>query len=76
MLNDLGWDDGYTLAQWLEHRWPQAKVPGSNPGGDSQFFLQTFPVCAFPSNQWILLLGSYFEWLSLTVTYTMYLIIS
>ena len=25
--------------------------PGSSPGGDSQFFLQTFPVCVFPSNQ-------------------------
>ena len=22
---------------WLEHRWPQAKVPGSSPGGDSQY---------------------------------------
>ena len=30
-------DDDYTIAQWLEHRWPQAKVPGSNPGGDRQF---------------------------------------
>ena len=35
MLNGLCWNDGYTLGQWLEHRWPQAKVPGSNPGGDS-----------------------------------------
>ena len=41
----------YTIAQWLEHRWLQARVPGSSPGGDSQFFLQTFPVCLFPSNQ-------------------------
>ena len=42
-------DDDYTIAQWLEHRWLQARVPGSSPGGDSQFFLQTFPVCLFPS---------------------------
>ena len=28
-----------------------ARVPGSSPGGDSQFFLQTFPVCVFASNQ-------------------------
>ena len=40
-------------SQWLEHRWLQARVPGSSPGGDSQFFLQTFPVCLFPSNQLI-----------------------
>ena len=46
--------DDYTIAQWLEHRWLQARVPGSCPGGDSQFFLQTFPVCLFPSNQSIL----------------------
>ena len=51
MLNSLCWDDDYTIAQWLEHRWLQARVPGSSPGGDSQFFLQTFPVCLFPSNQ-------------------------
>ena len=38
---------------YLEHRWLQARVPGSSPGGDSQFFLQTFPVCLFPSNQLI-----------------------
>ena len=37
------------IAQWLEHRWLQARVPGSSPGGDSQFVLQTFPVCLFPS---------------------------
>ena len=43
--------DDHTIAQWLEHRWLQARVPGSSPGGDSQFFLQTFPVCLFPSNQ-------------------------
>ena len=55
MLNGLCWDDDYTIAQWLEHRWLQARVPGSSPGGDSQFFLQTFPVCLFPSNQLILL---------------------
>ena len=55
MLNGLCWDDDYTIAQWLEHRWLQARVPvpGSSPGGDSQFFLQTFPVCLFPSNQLI-----------------------
>ena len=56
MLNGLCWDDDYTIAQWLEHRWLQARVPGSSPGGDSQFFLQTFPRCLFPSNQLILLL--------------------
>ena len=48
-LNSLCLDDDYTIAQWLEHRWLQARVPGSSPGGDSQFFLQTFPVCLFPS---------------------------
>ena len=53
MLNSLCWDDDYTIAQWLEHRWLQARVPGSSPGGDGQFFLQTFPVCLFPSNQLI-----------------------
>ena len=55
-LNGLCLDDDYTIAQWLEHRWLQARVPGSSPGGDSQFFLQTFPVCLFPSNQLVLLL--------------------
>ena len=48
-LNGLCLDDDYTIAQWLEHRWLQARVPGSSPGGDSHFFLQTFPVCLFPS---------------------------
>ena len=48
-LNGLCLDDDYTIAQRLEHRWLQARVPGSSPGGDSQFFLQTFPVCLFPS---------------------------
>ena len=48
-LNGLCLDDDYTIAQWLEHRWLQARVPGSSPGGDSQFFLQIFPVCLFPS---------------------------
>ena len=38
MLNGLCWDDDYTIAQWLEHRYLQARVPGSSPGGDSQFF--------------------------------------
>ena len=51
MLNGLCWDDDYTIAQWLEHRWLQARVSGSNPGGDSHLFLQTFPVCLFRSNQ-------------------------
>ena len=37
----------------IEHRWLQARVPGSSPGGDSQFCLRTFPVCLFPSNQLI-----------------------
>ena len=55
MLKGLCWDDDYTIAQWLEHHWLQARVPGSCPGGDSQFFLQTFPVCLFPSNELILL---------------------
>ena len=49
MLNCLCWDDDYTIAQWLEHRWLQARVPGSSPGGDRQCFLQTFPVCLIPS---------------------------
>ena len=49
-------NDDYTIAQWLEHRWLQARVPGSSPGGDSQFFLQTFPVCLFPSNQSIIII--------------------
>ena len=48
-LNGLCLDDDYTIAQWLEHRWLQVRVPGSSPGGDSQFFLQTFPICLFPS---------------------------
>ena len=53
-LSGLCRDDDYTIAQWLGHRWLQARVPGSSPGGDSQlFFLQTFPVCLFPSNQLI-----------------------
>ena len=39
----------------------QARVPGSSPGGDSQFFLQTFPVCLFPSNQLILILLGHTE---------------
>ena len=43
MLNGLCSDDDYTVAQWLEHRWPQAKVPGLSPGGDGQCLLQTFP---------------------------------
>ena len=51
MLNGLCWNDAFTPAQWLEHRWLQAKVPGSCPDGDSQYFLQTFSVCVFPSNQ-------------------------
>ena len=55
-LNGLCLDDDYTIAQWLEHRWLQARVPGSSPGGDSQFFLQTFPVCLFPSNQLIIII--------------------
>ena len=56
MLKGLCWDDDYTIGQWLEHRWLQARVPGSSPGGDSQFFLQTFPVCLFPSNQLIIII--------------------
>ena len=56
MLNGLCWDDDYTIAQWLEHRWLQVKIPGSCPGGDSQFFLRTFPVCLFPSNQLIIII--------------------
>ena len=42
MLNSLCWDDDYTIAQWLEHCWQQARVPGSSPGGDSQFFSSDF----------------------------------
>ena len=44
MLNGLCWDDDYTIAQWLEHRWLQTRVPGSSPGGDSRFFLQTIVI--------------------------------
>ena len=42
-LNGRCWDDSYTIAQWLEHPWSQAKVPCSSPGGDSQFFHFPFP---------------------------------
>ena len=42
ILNGLCWDDDYTIAQWLEHRWLQARVPGSSPGGDSQIFSSDF----------------------------------
>ena len=41
-------DDSYTIAQLLEHRWPQAKVLGSRPGGDSQFFFRLFPFASLP----------------------------
>ena len=37
MLSGLCWDDRFTIAQWLEHRLPRAKVRGSSSGGDSQF---------------------------------------
>ena len=37
MLNGLCWNDSYTIAQYLEHCWPQAKVLCASPGGDSQF---------------------------------------
>ena len=40
-----------TIMNYVYICWLQARVPGSSPGGDSQFFLQTFPVCLFPSNQ-------------------------
>ena len=50
MLNGLCWDDDYTIAKWLEHRWLQTRVPGLSPGGDNRFLLQTFPVWVFPSN--------------------------
>ena len=50
LLNSLCWDDDYTIAQWLERRELQVRVPGSSSGGDGQFFLQTFPVCVFPSS--------------------------
>ena len=42
MLNGLCCDDDYTIAQRLEHRWLQARVPGASPGGDSQFFSSDF----------------------------------
>ena len=58
----------YTLAQWLEHRWLQARVPGSSPGGDSQFFIQTFPVCLFPSNQLIIIIIIIYLWLNIRVS--------
>ena len=31
-----------TISQWLEHRWPQAKVPGLSTGGDSQFSFRLY----------------------------------
>ena len=43
MLNSFCWDDHYTIAQWLQHRWLQARVPGSSLGGVRQFVLQTSP---------------------------------
>ena len=49
MMNGLSWDDSYTIAERLEHRRPQAKVPGSSPDGGSRLFLQTFPICTFPA---------------------------
>ena len=48
MLNGLCWDDDHTIAQWLEHRWLQARVPGSSPGGESQFFFRLFPFVSLP----------------------------
>ena len=48
MLNGLCWDDDYGIAQWLEHRWLQAIVPGSSPGGDSQCFFRLSPFASFP----------------------------
>ena len=41
-------DDSYIIAQCLEHGWPQAKVPGSSPGGGSHFFFRLFPFASFP----------------------------
>ena len=41
-LNGLCLDDDYTIAQWLKHRWLQARDPGSSPGGDSQIFSPDF----------------------------------
>ena len=48
MLSGLCWDDDYTVAQWLEHRWLQAKVPGSSPGGDQFFLFSLFLFVSFP----------------------------
>ena len=59
MLNGLCWDDGYTIAQWLKHRWLQARVPGSNPGSDSQFCLRFFPFASFPQTSEYPLLHSF-----------------
>ena len=42
MFNGPCRDYDYTIAQWLEHRWLQARVPGSSPGGDSQIFSSEF----------------------------------
>ena len=48
----------YTTAQWLEHRWLQAKVPMVRvPSGDSQFLSPSTIVSfltTFPSNQLII----------------------
>ena len=51
MLNDLCWDDDHTIAQWLDRRWLQARVPGSSPGGDTQtvnVFFRLFPFVPVP----------------------------
>ena len=48
MFNGLCWNADYTIARWLEHRWLQARVPGSSPGGDSNFLFRPLPFVSFP----------------------------
>ena len=47
MLSGLCWYDSYTVAQSLEHRWPQAKVPGSLVV-TVNFFFRHFTFASFP----------------------------
>ena len=51
MLTGFCWDDSYTESQWLWHRWPQAKVHGSSPGGGNNSSVQPCHVRVFPINQ-------------------------
>ena len=56
MLNGFCWDDHYTIAQWLQHCWLQASVPGSSLGGVRQFVLQTAPAAIAVVSDLVILL--------------------